>query len=87
MSEPTMHVIRGTYRDSPGGLTIEHGKLLIEKVEGGRFRDPVNGGTIRARRFKATKTTSGVNVTSSESIFNFDPHHGELERIGLPVTE
>lgn len=89
MSETTstMHEIKGTYRDSPGGITLGHGKLLVEKLSNGLFRDPVNGGTIRARRIKLTDKTTGVCVRCSQSIYYFDPNWGELERIGMPVHE
>lgn len=78
-----MHIIKGYYRNESGDLSI--GTLMIDNAAG-KFCDAEGGFPLRASRYAVTADTAGIEITSPQSVIQFLPDAGEVERIGMPVV-
>lgn len=78
-----MNIIKGYYRTDSGALEI--GTLMVER-SGESFVEAQSGFRLQAAQYAITRETSGVEVTSSDSLLQFVPATGELERIGMAVA-
>ena len=79
-----MYMVKGTFREEAGGVTIRHGKLMVEERDGAYY-DAQSGGRLTATAFAVTDQTRGIDITSDRDAYHFDPDADECERIGMSV--
>lgn len=77
-----MVIIKGHYRDESG--LLEPGELHLE-MRDGEWRGAFSGHRLRARRYAVCAGIEGVEITSPDSLTEFLPGDGELQRIGMPI--
>ena len=78
-----MHIIKGHYRNESGDLSI--GTLLVEQANG-KFRDAESGARLVANHYAVAQGITGIEITSPDSLIEFLPDAGEIDRIGMSVA-